>query len=85
MKIKKQIETVLKERYRKTVKNATLNELYDAIGSAVLESVRTQWETRPLKRRAAYFSAEFLMGRMIYSNLLNIKETDAVKELLKES
>lgn len=85
MKIKKQIETVLKERYRKTVKNATLNELYDAIGSAVLESVRTQWERRPLKRRAAYFSAEFLMGRMIYSNLLNIKETDAVKELLKEN
>lgn len=85
MKIKKQIISILNERYRKTVATATLSQLYDAVAEALVENVREKWETRPLSRRAAYFSAEFLMGRMIYSNLLNANELENVSELLKEN
>ncbi len=85
MKIKKEIIKILNDEYRKTVGDATLSELYNATAKAVLNSVRDNWQISPLKRRACYFSAEFLMGRMIYSNLLNCKALEEVKELFKEN
>lgn len=85
MKIKKEIIRILNEKYQKTVSDATLNELYFAVGTALVNSVRDKWRISPLKRRACYLSAEFLVGRMIYSNLLNAGELESVKELLKEN
>ncbi len=85
MKIKKEIIKVLNDRYHTTVATATLTQLYSAVGTALVDSVWDKWQTRPQKRRACYLSAEFLMGRMIYSNLLNSNELESVSELFKEN
>ncbi len=84
MKIKKQIIKILNDRYRKDVESATLSQLYTAVAQSLVDRVYDKWKSRPLKRRACYLSAEFLMGRMIYSNLLNCGELSEVTELLKE-
>ncbi|HBR02827.1 MAG TPA: glycogen phosphorylase [Ruminiclostridium sp.] len=47
-------------------------ELYHAVSRAALKFLRHNWEKDDGGKRACYFSAEFLMGRMIYSNLLNL-------------
>ena len=60
--------------YRKPPENLTATELHDVLARAVLSRVDGAWERTRQKnaarRRAYYFSAEFLVGRAIYNNLL---------------
>lgn len=39
-------------------------------------------QRRRMAKRVGYFSAEFLMGRMIYANLLNLGILEEVRDLL---
>ncbi|MBQ3221545.1 MAG: glycogen/starch/alpha-glucan family phosphorylase [Clostridia bacterium] len=48
--------------------------LYNAVSKAVVADLYADWEEnrRRKTRRCGYFSAEFLIGRTIFSNLLNL-------------
>ncbi len=47
-------------------------QIYQAVSHAAMKYLIPAWERKSNGKRACYFSAEFLMGRMIHSNLLNL-------------
>jgi starch phosphorylase len=66
----------------KTLENATTKELYNAVSKAALAQAYRGATPFTKTKRAAYLSAEFLIGRLIYSNLLNLGLLDDTKEIL---
>ena len=68
-------------------KNLTTAQLHLVLGKAIMGEIAENWSKSRKKhaegRRAYYFSAEFLMGRMIYNNLYCSGMLDEVTELLK--
>ena len=86
-KIMENLETIAKSAYCKKPKELNKEQLHQVLGKAVMGDIADRWEkskkTHAKKRRAYYFSAEFLMGRMIYNNLYCLGALDEVKELLK--
>lgn len=80
----------LKRRYGKDLAEATLHDVYDAVSAAAMELVLDNWmasrkafDAAPSKKMF-YFSAEFLMGRALTNNLINLGVLDLVKETLAE-
>ncbi len=57
---------------------------YNALSKAVMARLREDWDacTREKTRRCGYLSAEFLIGRTIFSNLLNLGILQDIKEIL---
>ena len=51
---------------------ADAKQLYTAVSRAAMDSLRGSWKKPAGKKRACYFSAEFLMGRLVNSNLMNL-------------
>ncbi len=63
-----------------------LKEVYNALSVAVMKNLVSDWENSRNAhiQRCGYFSAEFLIGRVVFSNLLNLGILSEVKEMLKE-
>lgn len=61
---------------------------YDALCATIIERINQDWRLTKSKsryeRKAYYFSAEFLVGRSLGNNLINLGIYDEVKELLDE-
>ncbi len=74
MNLKNKIELFALSEFQKKVSDLSTKQLHTAVSKAVMAEIAKPWERSRLKdkrrRRAYYFSAEFLMGRMIYNNLL---------------
>ena len=68
-------------------KHLTTEQLHLVLGKAIMGEIAENWTKSKKKhaegRRAYYFSAEFLMGRMFYNNLYCAGILDEVKDLLK--
>lgn len=86
--LRKQIEKYVKISFGKEIAEATEFEIYRALGQAIMEEIAEDWyKTKKLyseKKQAFYFSAEFLMGRALGNNLINLGLLDEVKEVLTE-
>ncbi|NLK72017.1 MAG: glycogen/starch/alpha-glucan phosphorylase, partial [Clostridiales bacterium] len=84
----KSIKDYLKMQYGKTVENATLIEKFNATGKAVMGSISDDWiktqEKYKEDKQAYYFSAEYLMGRALGNNLMNLGLYNKAKEDLEE-
>ena len=50
---------------------APLAALYDAVSKAAMQAAAPAWQAPKAGKTACYFSAEFLIGRVIYANLYN--------------
>jgi len=86
--LKKQIEKHVKISFDKDITEANEFEIYRALGQAIMEEIAEDWyETKKLysqKKQAFYLSAEFLMGRALGNNLINLGLLGEVKEVLAE-
>lgn len=75
-------------RLPKDIKSATPQELHNALGDTVMELYSDRWnksrEEHLSKRRAAYLSMEFLVGRAVYNNLLCLGIYNEVQEAFNE-
>ena len=84
LNIVKWTEAQLKYTYDKTLQEATAQELHEALGEAVMMAISDNWNhakhTRMQQRKAFYLSAEFLIGRLVYSNLYNLGILDDMKK-----
>ena len=87
-KFKASLVERLKRQYGKDIAHANSHDLYDAVAACTREMITSNWmatraeyEKNPVKQ-LYYFSAEFLMGRALSNNLINLKIKDAVKEVL---
>ncbi len=87
-KIKNGIERYLKVKHGVKVKDAKDYEVFNAVSLTVLEEIIDNWnetsDTYNRGRMAYYLSAEYLMGRALGNNLMNLGLYDNVKEVLCE-
>ncbi|MEG0254568.1 MAG: glycogen/starch/alpha-glucan phosphorylase [Vagococcus sp.] len=87
---KEEFEERLQERFALSIKDASNKELYETLGKLVTSHYSRNWKhTRQdylenKQKQVYYFSIEFLPGRMLKSNLLNLGIYDTVEEGLKE-
>ena len=83
--ILKWTEAQLKYTYDVTLQEATPQELHEALGEAVMMAISDNWSSskkaRLQQRKAYYFSAEYLIGRLVYSNLYNLGILDEMRQL----
>ena len=87
---KKQVKDNVKLLYRKNFGEANNQEVYQAVALAVKDEVIDNWlatqeemeKTDP--KMVYYMSMEFLMGRALGNNLINLCAYQDVKEALEE-
>ena len=88
LNILKWTEAQLKYTYDVTLQEATPQELHEALGEAVMMAISDNWSNakraRMHQRKAYYISAEYLIGRLVYSNLYNLGILDEMKQLFAE-
>ena len=88
--LKKSILRKIRRQYGKTIEEAHEYEIYYAVSKATLDYIVENWyntkKTYAKKqvKQMYYFSAEFLMGRYLGNNLINLQINEAVKETLQE-
>ena len=79
-------EALLKLRHDETLNTTTPQRLHDCLGTAVMMAINETWtaskKSREANRKAYYFSAEYLMGRLVYSNLFNLGILEQIKAAL---
>lgn len=88
-KILQDVEKILKQQHEVSLKEATVYQLHNALGSVVMNDISDCWyESRHAhehNRSAYYFSAEYLTGRMVYNNLYNLGILDEVKQAFADN
>lgn len=75
------IKKILQERFQKTLSNATSQEMY----LALMLFTKERMEAMPKNigtRKLYYVSAEFLVGKLLSNNLINLGLFDEAQELL---
>ena len=81
-------EAQLKYTYDVSLQEATPQELHEALGQAVMMAISNNWseskKARMHERKAYYISAEYLIGRLVYSNMFNMGILDEMKKLFAE-
>ncbi|MBX8937288.1 glycogen/starch/alpha-glucan phosphorylase [Enterococcus gilvus] len=80
----------LAEKFAMSVTDASPNELYQTLGSLMTSAYSQNWQQtwkdyrEAEQKQSYYFSIEFLPGKMLKSNLLNMGWLDMVTEGLTE-
>ncbi|MGL5356980.1 MAG: glycogen/starch/alpha-glucan phosphorylase [Cetobacterium sp.] len=86
--LKSKIEEKVAVLFNKSLDEANSFELYQGLSKVLLDNISKNWlETRKRyesEKTAFYFSAEFLMGRALGNNLINLGMYKEVKEVLEE-
>ncbi|WP_028973636.1 glycogen/starch/alpha-glucan phosphorylase [Spirochaeta cellobiosiphila] len=80
----------LKRHFGKELSEASEHDIYDAVSSTIMDYILDHWmDTRKAYERKAikqayYLSAEFLMGRAMGNNLVNMSMVNEVRDVLHD-
>lgn len=88
IKFRNTFETMLKLYFAKNFESASTREKYSALAHTLMSLISDDWRSTEdlfeTSRRAYYFSAEFLIGRSLANNMLNIGYYDEIKSFVEE-
>ncbi len=82
--IKTKLENITWSKYNKKISECTNSQLYYAI----LELVKNETSKKNIienKKKVYYVSAEFLIGKLLSNNLINLGLYEEIKKILKEN
>lgn len=88
--LRKEIADYMKVLFRRDVKEATKEQMFQAVSYAVKDMIVDDWmathkeEEKQDSKRVYYLSMEFLMGRALGNLIINLKADQDVKEVLEE-
>ena len=89
-KFKKELESNVRMLFRRNLNEATTQQIYQAVAYSVKDDIIDNWiETHKAyekqdKKMVYYMSMEFLMGRALGNNMINLLCYDEVRETLEE-
>ena len=88
LSILKWTEAQLKYTHDVSLTEASAQELHEALGQAVMMAISENWNSakriRMHHRKAYYISAEYLIGRLVYSNMYNMGILEEMKKLFAD-
>ena len=88
--LKKSIIENVKNQYRRTIDEATPQQVFQAVSYAIKDIIIDDWIATQKQfdetgaKKVYYLSMEFLMGRALGNNIINLGAKKAVKEALDE-
>lgn len=81
------VKSTLRSDYAVSLEDAEHYEIYNAVSKVIMRTISQYWESDVEKmtvRNAYYLSSEYLMGRALSNNLVNLSIYDEVKSSLEE-
>ncbi len=84
------ISDKLRQHFGRTIDDATVNHLYKAVALVARDEIVGKWtatryaRVKQQKKRVYYLSIEFLIGRSLSTNLINLCKDDAFRLALEE-
>jgi len=82
--IDKKLQEILMGRFKKTLNTATKEEVYLALLELTKDSIK-KTERNKGSKKLYYISAEFLIGKLLSNNLINLGIYEEVKTILSEN
>lgn len=88
--LKRSIIDNVKNQYRKTIDEATPQQVYQAVAYAVKDIIIDEWISTHKEydktdaKKVYYLSMEFLMGRALGNNIINLGAQTEITQALKE-
>jgi len=82
---KANVVAILDFDYGKTIKEASTTQVYNAVSKAAMKNLGKDWGLDAPGKKVCYLSAEFLIGRLVYSNLYNMGLFSQFSELMSEN
>ena len=82
--MEKLLEQVLQERYHRTIKEASSQEIYTAL-LLIIKNKMKNMKRNEGKKKLYYISAEFLIGKLLSNNLINLGLFEETREVLEKN
>lgn len=82
--MEERLQALVRERFQRNLRDCTRQEIYEAL----LLLTKEYMAGKPVnqgKKKLYYISAEFLIGKLMSNNLINLGIYDEVKEVLKKN
>ena len=82
--LKIEAENYIKQHFHIAPENTNAKQLYETVSTVSMLNLHDTWSKEKPQKKGCYFSAEFLTGRLIYNNMLNLGILKDCEEFLTE-
>lgn len=86
--VRSTFEIMLQLRFAKTIETSSVQEKYYALADTIMSLLANEWaksdEVYEDKKQAYYFSLEFLIGRSLGNNMLNLEMFDEIRDFIEQ-
>lgn len=82
--VQENLSKIIEKRFAKTINEASDEEIYLALLELTKESIKIKGNNKG-KKKLYYISAEFLIGKLLSNNLINLGLYDEVKKVLHQN